>query len=96
MGNKFHKPVRHNVRKQRQEFSKYGTVQTSEGNPMMTREKLIHHLESLREKHDDLDKEIQQLYEHHTDDFKVEALKKKKLKIKDEMEQTSQKLKKFD
>ena len=24
----------------------------------MTREKLIHHLESLREKHDDLDKEI--------------------------------------
>jgi hypothetical protein len=63
---------------------------------MMTREKLIHHLESLREKHDDLDKEIKELYEHHTDDFKVEALKKKKLKIKDEMEQTSAKLKKFD
>ena len=63
---------------------------------MMTREKLIHHLESLREKHDDLDAEIKQLYEHHTDDMKVEALKKKKLKIKDEMEQTSQKLKKFD
>jgi hypothetical protein len=63
---------------------------------MITREKLIHHLESLREKHDELDKEIQTLYEHHTDDMKVEALKKKKLKIKDEMEQTSQKLKKFD
>ena len=63
---------------------------------MMTREKLIHHLESLREKHDDLDKEIQELYEHHTDDMKVEALKKKKLKIKDEMEQTSQKRKKLD
>ena len=62
----------------------------------MTREKLIHHLESLREKHDDLDKEIHELYEHHTDDMKVEALKKKKLKIKDEMEQTSQKLKKLD
>jgi hypothetical protein len=63
---------------------------------MITREKLIHHLESLREKHDDLDKEIQELYAHHTDDMKVEALKKKKLKIKDEMEQTSTKLKKFD
>ena len=63
---------------------------------MITREKLIHHLESLREKHDDLDKQIQELYEHHTDDLKVEALKKKKLKLKDEMEQTSQKLKKFD
>ena len=63
---------------------------------MMTREKLIHHLESLREKHDDLDHQIKELYEHHTDDFKVEDLKKKKLKIKDEMEQTSQKLKKFD
>ncbi len=63
---------------------------------MMTREKLIHHLESLREKHDELDKQIQELYNHHTDDLKVEALKKKKLKLKDEMEQTSQKLKKFD
>ncbi len=62
----------------------------------MTREKLIHHLESLREKHDELDKQIQELYNHHTDDLKVEALKKKKLKLKDEMEQTSQKLKKFD
>ena len=62
----------------------------------MTREKLIHHLESLREKHDDLDKKIEELYKHHTDDFKVEELKKKKLKIKDEMEQTSAKLKKFD
>jgi hypothetical protein len=62
----------------------------------MTREKLIHHLESLREKHDELDKQINDLYNHHTDDFKVEDLKKKKLKIKDEMEQTSAKLKKFD
>jgi hypothetical protein len=63
---------------------------------MITREKLIHHLESLREKHDELDRQIQELYNHHTDDMKVEALKKKKLKIKDDMEQTSQKLKKFD
>ncbi len=63
---------------------------------MMTREKLIHHLESLREKHDDLDNEIKELEVHHTDHLKVDTLKKKKLKIKDEMEQTSAKLKKFD
>jgi len=63
---------------------------------MITREKLIHHLESLREKHDDLDKEIQGLESHHTDHLKVDTLKKVKLKIKDEMEQISAKLKKFD
>lgn len=63
---------------------------------MMTREKLIHHIESLREKHDELDRQITELYNHHTDDLKVEALKKKKLKLKDEIEQSSQKLKKFD
>lgn len=62
----------------------------------MTREKLIHHIESLREKHDNLDKQIEDLYKHHTDDLKVEELKKKKLKLKDEIEQTSVKLKKFD
>ncbi len=63
---------------------------------MITREKLIHHLESLREKHDELDSQITELYNHHTDDFKVEELKKKKLKLKDEIEQTSSRLKKFD
>lgn len=63
---------------------------------MITREKLIHHLESLREKHDDLDREIKELYEHRTDDLKVEELKKKKLKIKDEMEQTNFKLNKLE
>ncbi len=63
---------------------------------MITREKLIHHLESLREKHDELDNQITELYKHRTDDFKVEELKKKKLKLKDEIEQTSSRLKKFD
>ncbi len=92
MGNKFSRPVRHNVRKQRQEPRQYGTVQTMEGNSMMTREKLIHHVEHLKEKHDDLDKQIQVLYEHHTNDFKVEDLKKKKLKLRDEIEQTNKKI----
>ncbi len=59
---------------------------------MTTREKLIHHVEHLKEKHDNLDKRIKELYEHHTDEFKVEDLKKQKLKIKDEIEQTNRKI----
>jgi uncharacterized protein YdcH (DUF465 family) len=62
---------------------------------MMTREKLIHHVEHLKEKHDKLDKQIKELYEHHTDDFKVEELKKQKLKLKDEIEQTNRKIDKI-
>ena len=59
---------------------------------MTTREKLIHHIEHLKEKHDNLDKQIKELYEHHTDDFKVEDLKKQKLKLRDEIEQTNKKI----
>lgn len=59
---------------------------------MMTREKLIHHVEHLKEKHDILDKQIKELYEHHTDDLKVEKLKKEKLKLKDEIEATNKKI----
>ena len=58
----------------------------------MTREKLIHHVEHLKEKHDKLDRQIKELYEHHADDFKVEDLKKQKLKLSDEIEQTNKKI----
>jgi uncharacterized protein YdcH (DUF465 family) len=63
-----------------------------EGNRMTTREKLINHVEHLKEKHDELDKLITELYNHHTADNKVEELKKKKLKLKDEIEQTNRKI----
>ena len=59
---------------------------------MMTREKLIHHVESLREKHDELDRKIQEMYKHRADDLKVEALKKQKLKLLDDIEQTNRKI----
>ena len=58
----------------------------------MTREKLIHHVEHLREKHERIDKEIKELEAHHTDSMKVENLKKIKLKIKDEIELTNKKI----
>jgi hypothetical protein len=61
----------------------------------MNREKLIHHVEHLKEKHDDLDKKIKELYEHHTDDLVVEKLKKEKLKLKDEIEATNRKIDKI-
>ena len=95
MGNKFHKPVRHNVRKQGQKPSKYGTVQTTEGDRMTNAHKLIHHIETLKEKHDALDAQIKELYEHHANDLKVEELKKKKLKLKDEIQLNQTKLNKL-
>jgi uncharacterized protein YdcH (DUF465 family) len=63
---------------------------------MITRGKLIHHIESLKEKHDELDREITNLYNHHTDDLKVEALKKQKLKLKDEIAENEKRLSKLD
>lgn len=59
---------------------------------MITPEKLKHHISHLQEQHDDLDKQIQELYEHHTEDLKVEELKKKKLHLKDEIERFKKKL----
>jgi len=46
MGNNFSKPVRHNVRKQGQKPRQHGTVQSSQ---KLSREQLIHRLETLRE-----------------------------------------------
>lgn len=62
---------------------------------MTNAHKLIHHIETLKEKHDELDKQIEELYKHHTDDFKVEELKKKKLKLKDEIQLNQTKLNKL-
>ena len=53
---------------------------------MLDRQKLEHHIKHLQEQHDRLDREIKELYDHHTDDFKVESLKKQKLNIKDDIE----------
>ena len=46
MCNNFSKPVRHNVRKQGQKPRQHGTVQSSQ---KLSREQLIHRLETLRE-----------------------------------------------
>jgi hypothetical protein len=59
---------------------------------MITAEKLKHHISHLQEQHDLLDKQIQDLYAHHADDFKVEELKKKKLHLRDEIENCKKQL----
>ena len=60
---------------------------------MMTREKLIHHVEHLKEKHEKLDKQIDLMEQ--TGNFvdnELNNLKKKRLTIKDEIEQTNKKI----
>lgn len=50
MGNKFSRPVRHHVRKQRQEPSQHRTLQSFQNNSVTTAHQLIHQLETLKEK----------------------------------------------
>jgi len=62
---------------------------------MITAGKLIHHIESLNEKHEALDRQIIDMQQHHDNDLKIEELKKKKLKLKDEIQLNQQKLNKL-
>jgi uncharacterized protein YdcH (DUF465 family) len=63
----------------------------------MTREKLIHHVEHLREKHEKLDKQIDLMEQsgNYVDD-NLNELKKKRLAIRDEIEQTNRKIDKIE
>ena len=53
---------------------------------MITKEKLEHHMKALQEKHDILDKEIWELDCLYDESIECHNLKKKKLKLKDEIE----------
>jgi hypothetical protein len=52
----------------------------------MNIEKIKHHIKHLQELHDDLDKLIHEEEFHYGNDRLVTELKKKKLKLKDEIE----------
>ena len=59
----------------------------------MTNEaKLVSHWNALHEKHEALEKEIDQAYKTHERDETIRAIKIKKLKIKDEMQHIEQQL----
>jgi hypothetical protein len=82
MGNNFSKPVRHNVRKQGQKPRQHGTVQSSQ---KLSREQLIHRLETLRERREELDNQQPS-----------EIIEKQKEKILIEYNQYLEQLKRFD
>jgi hypothetical protein len=82
MGNNFSKPVRHNVRKQGQKPRQQGTVQSSQ---KLSREQLIHRLETLRERREELDNQQPS-----------EIIEKQKEKILIEYNQYLEQLKRFD
>ena len=52
----------------------------------MDKIKIEHHIKHLQEMHNDLDKQIQEQEKHYGDDSLDKFLKKKKLKLKDEIQ----------
>jgi len=50
------------------------------------KDKLMKHALHLKDQHDALDREITELYKVHEQEYKLENLKKQKLKLKDEIE----------
>lgn len=52
----------------------------------MNREKIQHHIKHLQEKHDELDRLIQEEFNRYQDDRSVSNLKKEKLVLRDEIE----------
>jgi uncharacterized protein YdcH (DUF465 family) len=60
---------------------------------MSTPEKLMGHYNSLKEKHEKLDKEIEQAYNTHTDDLVINKMKSEKLHLKEQMYEMEQRLK---
>lgn len=55
--------------------------------------KLQHHLEHLEQRHRELDKEIKELYNSYDDEMHLKQLKKERLHLKEEIQQTLSKLK---
>ena len=58
----------------------------------MTKEKMQHHITHLQEQHRTLDKEITEMDCHWDESPECHDLKKKRLKLKDEIERCKQKL----
>ena len=54
--------------------------------------KLEHNLKSLRQKHESIDREIKEQHFYREDETRLKELKLKKLRIKEEIEQITQKI----
>ena len=85
------------MRKQGKKPSQHRTVQSVAEERVVSREKLIHHSECLREKHEHLDNQIDLMEKSaNFKDEDLNYLKKKRLSIRDEIEQTNKRLDKLD
>jgi uncharacterized protein YdcH (DUF465 family) len=60
---------------------------------MGTIEKMMSHYETLKDRHDILDKKINAEYSHHIDNHILTVMKKQKLHLKDEMYRIESELK---
>lgn len=58
----------------------------------MNKVKMQHHIAHLEQLHDSVDKQIQKIYREYGNDVAVQQLKKKKLKLKDEIESCKKEL----
>jgi hypothetical protein len=63
---------------------------------MSEREKLISHIKHVQSKHDLLDKQIKEAYNHYTDDIAINKMKVEKLHLKEEISRFEQELGKED
>jgi hypothetical protein len=52
----------------------------------MNKDKLKHHINSLKDKHQELEIQIKEAYDHFDPDEKIKGLKIKKLQLKKEIE----------
>ena len=52
----------------------------------MNKEKLKNHIQNLKIKHEDLDHQIKEAYDHYDPDEKIKDLKIKKLQVKKEID----------
>lgn len=62
----------------------------------MNKEKLQHHLDSLQQRHTELEKKIKEGYSHYLDDMHLGKIKHEKLGLKRDIENTKKKLAEYD
>ena len=58
----------------------------------MNNEKIKHHIQHLQKEHDELEKDLKEQQKHYGEDRLVTILKKKKVRLKDEIEAFKMKL----
>ena len=53
---------------------------------MLTKEKIEHHIDHLKEQHAEIDKKLKEQIDHYGNQSKIVELKKQKLELKDQIQ----------